>query len=31
MLVLQGQDHYSLLGEGRHVVARHIKSFLGEA
>lgn len=27
MIQLSGQDHYSVLGEGRHIVARHLKHF----
>ncbi|HUS96032.1 MAG TPA: alpha/beta hydrolase [Hyphomicrobiaceae bacterium] len=29
--ILDGQDHYSVLGEGRHQVAKRLRDFLGEA
>lgn len=30
LAILDGQDHYSLLAEGRHQVARRLRDFLGE-
>lgn len=30
LIVIEGLDHYTVLGEGRHQVARHLRDFLGE-
>lgn len=31
LAILDGLDHYTVLGEGRHQVARRLRDFLGEA